>query len=268
MIILSSPGAVAFKICNFPIYYYGICIALSALTGFIVSFFIAKRYYKDIDTDILFDVVSVVIIGGIICARLYYCLLNFGYYSNEPLNILNFRQGGLSIHGGIAGGFVAGVFYCKLKHYPIFKLADIISYGLIIAQAVGRWGNFFNSEAYGLPAKSFIAVYIPENLRVAGYQFYKYFHPTFLYESVFNILIFLILFFVIRKLKCRFDGLIFASYLILYSVVRFFIEGLRLDCVVNVGAMHIPQIVSLVLVFVASIFILYNLNKQKQTNKK
>lgn len=262
MIILSSPGAVAFKIVSFPVYYYGICVAVAALLGFSVSYLVAKSDCKDFDTDMLFDVVSVVIFGGIIFARLYYCLLNFGYYSSHLIEILNFRQGGLAIHGGLIGGFLCGAVYCKFKNYPILKLADIISYGLVVSQTVGRWGNFFNSEAYGLPAKHFISVFIPENARVAGYEFYKYFHPTFLYESILNLFIFFILFFVIRKLKCRFDGLIFASYLILYSVVRFFIEGLRLDSIVNVGALHVPQVVSVAIIIGAVVFILLKIKKQ------
>lgn len=256
MIIISSPGAVAFNLGSYPIYYYGICIAVATVLGFSVSYFITKKDYKDIDADILFDVASVAIIGGVISARLYYCLLNYGYYSNHLTEILNFRQGGLAIHGALIGGFILAYLYCKLKEYPVLKLADIFAYGLIVAQIFGRWGNFFNSEAYGLPAKHFIGLYIPESARVVGYQFYKYFHPTFLYESVLNILVFLILFFIIRKFEYRFDGLIFAFYLILYSIVRFFIEGLRLDCISHVGALHVPQIISLIIIICASCFIL------------
>ncbi|MBR1943367.1 prolipoprotein diacylglyceryl transferase [bacterium] len=263
MIILSSPGAVAFKFFGIPIYFYGIFIALATITGFTVSYLIAKKLYKDFDADILYDVVSVALLGGIIFARLYYCLLNYSYYSTHLLDILNIRQGGLAIHGGLLGAFLFGGIYAKIKKYPILKLCDICSYGLILAQAVGRWGNFFNSEAYGLPAKHFIGLYIPENMRFAGYEFYKYFHPTFLYESVLNLLIFLILFFVIRIFKIKFDGLIFASYLILYSIVRFFVEGLRLDCIVNVGALHVPQIVSLLIFKGALIFIVYKIIRVK-----
>lgn len=261
MIILTSPGSVAFKIGSFPIYYYGICIAIATLIGFSVSYYIAKKDYIDFDTDILFDISSIVILGGIICARLYYCLLNFEYYSIHPFEILVVRQGGLAIHGGIIGGFLFGSIYCKIKKYSILKSADILIYGLPIAQAIGRWGNFFNSEAYGLPSKKFIAVFIPENARVAGYEFYKYFHPTFLYESILNILIFFILYFIVRKVTKPFDGLIFASYLIMYSVIRYFIEGLRLDSIVNVGALHIPQLVCIVTIIASTVFIIYKRKK-------
>lgn len=265
MIILSSPGEIAFKIGSFQIYNYGICVALAALIGFCVSYFVIKHDYKDIEPDILFDVAAVGIMSGIICARIYYCILNFGYYSLHLNEIFNLRQGGMAVQGGILGGFILTSLYCYFKKYSILKLADIISYGLIMAQAVGRWGNFFNSEAYGLPAKHFIAVFIPENLRVGGYEFYKYFHPTFLYESILNLLVFLILFFIIRHMKTKFDGFVFALYLILYSLVRFFVEGLRLDSIVNVGALHIPQIMSLIIIGGALIFIVYKLIKEKVT---
>lgn len=263
MIILTSPSDVAFTIKGFPIYYYGICMALAVLSGFYLSFFITKKDYKEIDTDILYDVITVAILGGFVCARLYYCLVNYGYYSQNLAEIFNFRQGGLAIHGGLIGGVLFGSIYAYIKKYPILKLLDIFAYGLLLAQAVGRWGNFFNNEAFGLPARHFIGVFIPETSRISGYEFYKYFHPTFLYESILNILALLVLYFVVRNVKNRFDGLIFAGYLILYSIIRFLIEGLRLDCIVNVGAFHLPQIVSIITIFIAILFIFVLQIKQK-----
>ena len=257
MFVISSPGSVAFTVSSFPVYYYGICIALGALVGFYVSYYVIKKDYKELQSDILFDVASVAIFSGILFARLYYCLLNAEYYSNHFIEIFNIRQGGLAIQGGIIGGFIVTSLYCKFKKYPVLKLADITSYGLIIAQVIGRWGNFFNSEAYGLPSKHFICVFIPEQFRIQGYQFYKYFHPTFLYESVLNFLVFLILFFIIRKLKNRMDGIVFAYYLFLYSIVRFFVEALRLDSIVNVGALHAPQIMSIFIMILSASFIFY-----------
>ncbi|MGN1125592.1 MAG: prolipoprotein diacylglyceryl transferase [Candidatus Gastranaerophilaceae bacterium] len=260
-IILTSPGEIAFCIKDFPIYYYGICIATGAILGFVLSYFLAKKIYKDFDSDVLYDVVTFSIIGGFIFARLYYCLLNYQYYFIHPNEILFVRQGGLSIQGGILGGLFVGGWYAKMVKLPVLKIADIMSLGLILAQAIGRWGNFFNSEAYGLPTSGIISVFIPETKRVLGYETFKYFHPTFLYESVLDILILLILYFVISKIKYRFEGLIFASYLILYSSVRFFVEGLRLDSIVNVGNLHIAQIVSIFIIIFASIFII--VRKQK-----
>lgn len=267
MFVLASPSEIAFKLNGFPIYYYGICIAVAVLCGFYLSYFIAKREYKDINTDILYDVIIIALIGGIIFARFYYCSVNFEYYSKHLSEILNLRQGGLSIHGGIIGGVLFGGAYAYIKKYPVLKLADIFAYGLIFAQSIGRWGNFFNSEAYGLPSHSFIGVFIPEMNRVAGYESYKYFQPTFLYESVLNILALLVLYFVIRNLKNRYDGLIFASYLILYSIIRFFLEGLRLDCFVNVGAFHLPQAVSILTIFFAILLAVFLYFKSTKKSK-
>lgn len=263
MIILTSPGEIAFRVFGFPIYYYGLCMGLAMVCGFLLSYFIERKIEKKFYADILFDITSVSVISGIIFARLYYCFLNFSYYSANISEIFNLRAGGLSIHGAIIGGIIVTSAYCYFKKYPILQVADVYAYGLILAQAIGRWGNFFNSEAYGLPSYHFIAQFIPEAARISGYEFYKYFHPAFLYESILDLFILLILFFVIRGYKNRFDGFIFASYLILYSIVRFFIEGLRLDSIVNVGALHVPQLVSLVIILMSLIFIFV----MKQRNK-
>lgn len=266
MIILTSPGEIAFTVGNFPIYYYGLCLGIAAICGFSLSYFIAKREYPGFDTDILFDTASVAIFNGIIFARLYYCLLNFNYYVSNPIEIFNLRAGGLSIHGAIIGSLIITSIYCRIKKYPTLKIADIMTYGLILAQAIGRWGNFFNCEAYGLPSHHIIAQYIPEVARITGYEFYKYFHPTFLYESILDFLVLLILYFIVKNDKNKFDGFVFAFYLILYSVVRFFVEALRLDSIVNVGALHVPQLVSIFIMIASVIFILIMRNKNANKN--
>ena len=236
-------------------------MALAVLCGFSFAYLVAKKYYKDIDADILYDVVLVGLFAGFLSARLYYCLLNFDFYSSNVAEILNFREGGISIQGGIFGGFLGGAIYAKIKNFPILKLADIISYGMLLAQAIGRWGNFFNSEAYGHPTSTF-GVFIPLAARVQGYEAYSCFQPTFLYESVLNLIALAILFFVVRKLKYCFDGLIFASYIILYSIVRLIIESMRLDSALNVGSTHIATIASVVMIVIAVGFITYKVVKK------
>lgn len=258
----ASPTDVAFYLFNIPVYFYGICLALGTLFGFCVSYFIIKKYYTNLNIEILYDLFFVCLIFGFLSARLYYCLLNSGYYLNHLSEILNFREGGLSIQGGIIGGFLCGIIYTKIKHLPALIYADIISYGLVIAQSIGRWGNFFNSEAYGLPAK-YIGVFIPDINRLKGFENIEYFQPTFLYESILDLCIFLILFFVIRKINKRFDGLIFASYIILYSLIRFFMEFLRLDSAYNIFDIHIAQIVCIIMILCAVSFIIYNYKYKK-----
>ena len=255
MIILSSPNEIAFTIFSIPIYYYGLVLSFGALIGFYCSYFIAKKYYPTINADILYDIVPFLIVIGLISARLYYCLLNIDYYTSHAGEILNFRQGGLSIHGGIIGGFIGLYIIAKLKKCSVIKLADILAYGLILAQSIGRCGNFFNNEAYGLPTDKFIAVYIPEHARIPGYGSFQYFHPTFLYESICNLLIFIILCFITKKFKNKFDGLIFSLYLIFYSIARFFIENLRTDCIKDLGILHFPQIMSIIMLLIGLISI-------------
>jgi len=261
-ITLISPGEIAFTISGFPIYFYGIFVAIGTLLGFYLSYFIAKKYYTDFDTDILYDVITFAIIGGFIFARLYYCLVNWEYYYIHTNEIFLIRQGGLSIHGGIIGGFLIGGWYAKIMKLPVLKIADITSFGLIFAQAVGRWGNFFNNEAYGNPTEGFLSVFIPEANRISGYENFEHFQPTFLYESVLDIVILLILIYTIRKTKNNgFDGFIFALYLLLYSFVRFFIEGLRLDNVLTIANLHVAQFVSIIIFSLALIFIISRISK-------
>lgn len=248
--MFSSPGEVAFSIGNFEIYYYGIILSLAALSGVYISYFIARKFY-DVDAEKVFSVATVVIIAGILFARVYYCLLNFNYYSAHPFEILDIRGGGLSIQGGIFGAFICGMIYAKINNLNLFRFADIISYGLVWAQSLGRWGNFFNSEAFGTPTQSFLGVFIPLSKRPVEFITSSYFHPTFLYESIANLIIFCILFFIVRKKVKHIDGLVFMSYLILYSTARFFIEGIRTDSALNVGVYPIAQIICIITILIA-----------------
>lgn len=263
--MFTSPGDVAFRIFSTPVYYYGIIMASALVVGIFTSVFIVKKFYPDLSTNVIYDVSPYIIISAIICARLYYCLLEYEYYFSSPLQILEIRQGGLSIHGAIIGGLIGGVFYAKKHKLPVLKLCDIFSYGLVLGQAIGRWGNFFNSEAFGRPTLNFLKLYIPIYKRPLEYLQYNFFHPTFLYESILDICIFLTLFFVVRKLAKGRDGVVFFSYLILYSIVRILIEQIRIDSVLNVFGIPIAQWVSalLILVSVAAIFVIKFKNENK-----
>jgi phosphatidylglycerol:prolipoprotein diacylglycerol transferase len=253
---------VSFNFFGLEIRYYGIVLALSMLFALLVAYVISKKYYKDTNPAILLDVFPFLIFSGVIGARLYYVILNFQYYLNNPAEILMLRNGGLSIHGALLGGLIGGVIYCKIKKIPVLKYADILSFGIVLAQALGRWGNFFNSEAFGYPTKLPL-LYIAPKFRPVEYFAYDYFHPTFLYESILDVLIFLILFFLVRKIA-RKDGTIFFSYLILYSLARFFVENLRIDSVLNIFGVPIAQVVSILIISICTIalFILYYDKKQ------
>lgn len=260
--MFTSPGEVAFLIGSIPVYFYGITMALSLLTGIGFARFVTGKFYPEINTEVIYDIAPHVIIFAILGARIYYCLLSHEYYIQNPLEIFQIWQGGISIHGGILGGLIGGIIYAKRHKLPILKLCDIFSYGLVLGQAIGRWGNFFNSEAFGRPTESFLKLYIPIYKRPLEYLQYNYFHPTFLYESVLDILIFVILFFVVRKLVKGKDGAVFVSYLILYSIVRIIIEQVRIDSVLDVYGIPVAQIVSACIIFVSSIVLLMIIKKK------
>lgn len=256
--MFASPGDIAFSIGSISIYYYGIIMAIALTVGVLVAAFVTKNFYPELKPDVIFNIAPVIIISALLGARIYYCVLNLSYYSQNLLEIFNVRQGGLSIHGAILGGLTGGIIYAKKHKLPVLKLCDIFAYGLILGQAIGRWGNFFNSEAFGHPTESFLKLYIPIHKRPLEYMQYNYFHPTFLYESILDLCIFLILFFAVRRLTKNKDGIIFFTYLILYSIARILIEQIRIDSVLNIFGVPIAQIVSAVIILIslAAIFVI------------
>ncbi len=251
-----SPGDIAFSVGSISVYYYGVIMAVSLFAGVLVARFVADKFYSEINPEVIYDISPHIIIGAILGARIYYCLLSYNYYAQNPFEIIKLWHGGISIHGAIIGGLIGGIIYAKKHKLPVLKLCDIFSYGLVLGQAIGRWGNFFNSEAFGRPTESFLKLYIPIYKRPLEYLQYNYFHPTFLYESILDVCIFLILFFVIRKFTKNNDGIIFFSYLILYSIVRITIEQIRIDSVLNIFGIPIAQIASILIILISTILMI------------
>lgn len=215
---------VAFTIGSINIYWYGVLIAL----GIVLAILFAFRHCTEfgIDGDGLTDVVVVGVIMGILSARAYYvAMAPFSY--DSIWDMLSIRDGGLAIYGGVIMAVLVGVVVCRIKKISFFAMADVCVFGLLIGQAVGRWGNFVNVEAYGgettLPWRMGIVEYAAN-----GTARYLEVHPTFLYESLWNI-VGLIVLIVIAKRWRKFDGQMFFSYLVWYGVGRGFIEGLRTD---------------------------------------
>lgn len=223
----------AFEIFGIGIAWYGIIIALAMFVGVTLLSKIGKKYGYE-ENDIL-DIAMVVLPSAIIGARIYYVIFEWSYYSVHPEMIFAFRQGGLAIHGGVIGGLIGGYIICKIKKLHFSDLADMAAMPLILGQAIGRWGNFVNQEAHGGPTD------LPWGIMIEGVKV----HPTFLYESIWNILIFFIL--VMTFKKRRFFGEHFLKYMILYSVGRFFIEGLRTDSLM-IGALRTAQVISLLFI--------------------
>ena len=235
-------------------------MAFAVLVGCVMAFFLFRTFYSREKADVIIDYSPFIIFSGIIGARLYYCLLNLDYYIHYPLEIYNLRQGGLSVHGMIFIGVCAIIFTAVRKKIEFWKLFDVFACGAAIGQSIGRWGNFFNSEAFGLPTNLPWKLYIPISHRPDSFIQYEYFHPTFLYESILDFLIFILLVVILSKKKTS-PGVTACAYLFLYSLVRIFIESIRVDSALDFGSLHVAQVVSLVLMILA-LFFYFLLNKK------
>lgn len=253
--MFQSPTDVAFDVFGFPIYFYGIILASAIFVGVYCAYFLYKLFYNKQEASKIIDFSPYIIIIGIIGARLYYCLVNFSYYVEHPLEIFYIRQGGLSIHGVIIIGILALYTFSKKYKMSFLKLIDVFLCGTALGQSIGRWGNFFNSEAFGTPTNLPWKLYIPITHRPSQYIDFKYFHPTFLYESIFDFLIFLILLICFKKLS-KSPGVLACLYLIMYSIVRIIVEHFRIDSVLNIDGIPIAQLVSLIIIVVASVAIM------------
>lgn len=245
----ASPGPILVKLGPLTIRWYGLLIASAVLIGVSLSQYLAKR--RNIDPNAIADLAIWLVIAAIPCARLYYVLFEWEQYAQRPEDIIAIWKGGIAIHGAILGGLVATIIFARVQKLSVWLLADLVVPSLILGQAIGRWGNFFNSEAFGRPTNLPWKLYIPPQQRPPGYMNYQYFHPTFLYESLWNVLIFVILitlFFRDLKRKPHLKvGTLALIYLVGYSAGRIWIEGLRTDSLM-VGPLRIAQIVSLVLI--------------------
>lgn len=263
--MFASHSQIICTIFGINIYFYGVILAVAILIGTFVAEYVGVRFFN-LKKDTIIDMSPYLVIFGIIGARLYYCLLNYDFYLRFPTEILAIRHGGISIHGAILGGLIGLLIFAKRHKISALKLADISAIGLVLAQAVGRWGNFFNSEAFGTPTNLAWKLYIAPQYRPIPYTEFEYFHPTFLYESFFNLLIFIILYNYAKNKHQRKDGNIAIYYLILYSIARIFVEYFRIDSVCYIYGIPIAIVVSTGIIIVA-IIALFIRNYEKSLTK-
>ena len=257
--MFTSPSQILFTIFGVNIYYYGVIMALAIACGTLVSDFIGTKYYN-FPKDTFIDIAPYVIISGIIGARLYYCLMDYDFYLRFPTEIVAIRHGGMSIHGAVLGGWFGLWIFSKRRRIQLLRLCDISAIGLSIGQAIGRWGNFFNSEAYGAPTNLPWKLYIAPQYRQVPFADVSYYHPAFLYESILDIIIFFILvFFVNTKVSSK-SGNLALIYLILYSIARILVETCRIDSVRYIFGIPVAIIVSAGIIIISGI-LLFKVNK-------
>lgn len=254
-------NSVAFKLFGMDIRYYSLFILLGVVIGYFMIMREGKRF--KINEDNLFNVFFWTLIIGILGARLYYVMFNWEYFGSHISEIWQIWQGGLAIHGGIIFGLITIALFAKRYNINLLKLLDIIVVPLILAQGIGRWGNFFNQEAYG-PATTLIHLkdmhipkFIINGMNING----MYYTPTFFYESLWCVVGFILLI-VLRRLKYVKNGQILATYLIWYGVGRFLIEALRTDSLIFAG-LKVAQIVSIIMIIVGIVILIRGFKKGK-----
>ncbi|HDG9412038.1 TPA: prolipoprotein diacylglyceryl transferase [Staphylococcus aureus] len=253
-IVFNYIDPVAFNLGPLSVRWYGIIIAVGILLGY----FVAQRALvkAGLHKDTLVDIIFYSALFGFIAARIYFVIFQWPYYAENPSEIIKIWHGGIAIHGGLIGGFIAGVIVCKVKNLNPFQIGDIVAPSIILAQGIGRWGNFMNHEAHGgsvslaFLEQLHLPNFIIENMYING----QYYHPTFLYESIWDVAGFIILVNIRKHLKL---GETFFLYLTWYSIGRFFIEGLRTDSLMLTSNIRVAQLVSILLILISISLIVY-----------
>ncbi len=248
---------VCFSVFGIDVYWYGIFIAVAFLVGLQIAVINARRF--NFDEELFYDYIPIGMIAAIIGARLYYVIFSFPYYKDHLNEIFSLRDGGLGVYGGIILAAITLLIFCKKKKVNFLSMCDLAVPGLALGQAIGRLGNFFNKEAFGgytdnlfaMRIRTDVAAFIPKDMDIFSFNGADYIqvHPTFLYEGMLDVSIFIILMFYLNKKK--FEGHILLLYMAMYSFGRFFIESLRQDQLMFMG---IP--ISMAVSFVAFIFAL------------
>jgi len=226
--VFASPGAIALRLGPLEIRWYGILMATAILVGFWIAH---RRALRDgLPADEIIRTAQWAVVAGLVGARLYEVVFNWDYYGRYPWKIIAVWEGGLAMHGGLIVGPLVGALLAWRWGVPVLRSLDVIAPSMILGQAIGRWGNFFNEEAFGAPTDLPWKLYISPTHRPPEFRQVDFFHPTFLYESLWNLLVFVLLLKLNRRLWLRApNGTVFSAYLTLYAFGRFWVESLRVD---------------------------------------
>ncbi|MCR4280084.1 MAG: prolipoprotein diacylglyceryl transferase [Candidatus Komeilibacteria bacterium] len=241
------PEPVFFSVAGWPVYWYGLIMLVAIVAAYFVSRYFVRR--AGIEIKQWDNLIFYTLIGGFIGARLYDVLLELSYYQQNPGDIFKVWQGGLAIHGGIIGGAIAVYIICRKYNWSFWRVADWLAVALPLGQAIGRWGNYFNQELYGRPTDSAFGIFIEAENRVSAYEGSALFHPTFLYESVLNLLLFVGLFWAQSKANFK-TGMTIGLYLTGYGFIRFFLEMVKIDQTPIYFGLRWPQWFSILIVAV------------------
>lgn len=240
--------------------WYSFLLLLAFSIGFIIV--MKQRDKVNLTKTEMLDMLFYLIIVSIVGARVYYVVFNLDYYISNPIDIIKIWEGGLAIHGGILFGIIYLFVYCRHKKIKILNMTDIIVPALVLGQAIGRWGNFFNQEAFGpiTTYEQLKSLHIPNFVINGMYINHHYYHPTFFYESLFCLFIFIVLILLI-KLKLNKRGICTSIYLILYGIERFFMEGLRQDSLMFFN-FKVARIVSIIMIIIGICILFFNKKKE------
>jgi len=254
--LFTSPGPLLFQLGPFSLRWYGLLIAVAVLLGLLLSTRLGRQ--RGIDPVLISDLLPILVLAAVIGARTYYVLFEWRQYQLNWLDALAIWRGGIAIHGALIGGTLAMILYARWRRIPFWSLLDVLVPSVALGQAIGRWGNFFNSEAFGLPTDLPWKLTIPFANRPVEFLDQSTFHPTFLYESIWNLGVLLLLLLLFRRAslgKLNLPaGALSCVYLLSYSTGRLWIEGLRIDplCLIGTppfctGGLRMAQLMSLVL---------------------
>jgi phosphatidylglycerol:prolipoprotein diacylglycerol transferase len=251
---------IAFQLGPIAVHWYGIIMGSAVFFGLLLAMREAKR--EGLNPDIFVDLILWAVPASIIGARTYYVIFEWSYYREHPADIIAVWEGGLAIHGALIGATITGIVFARVKKLSFWQLADIAAPSLILGQAIGRWGNFMNQEAHGGPvSEAFISVF-PQFIQNQMFINGQFYHPTFLYESLWNLLVLAILL-ILRRQNWIKRGEVFLSYLMMYSVGRFFIEGMRTDSLMLTDSIRVAQFIGVV-IFVGAALLIYWRRRQSQ----
>jgi phosphatidylglycerol:prolipoprotein diacylglycerol transferase len=256
-LVFTSPGPLVFQLGPIALRWYGLLISLAVLLGLVLATRLGRT--RGIDAAVIADLLPLLVVGAVIGARVYYVALEWRQYAGNWGDIFAIWRGGIAIHGALIGGSLVTILYCRWRRQPFWSLLDVLVPAVALGQAIGRWGNFFNSEAFGLPTDLPWKLAIPVANRPSEFLFATGFHPTFLYESLWNLGVCLLLLQLLRSARRgRIQlpaGALSCVYLMAYSSGRLWIEGLRLDplCLFSLppfcaGGLRMAQLVSLLLI--------------------